>query len=395
MTQPWRITMPAAAGELVQRLTAALGIPFTLANEIGAVLASTGGHPRGHIEPGAIAVLRDGRAIELSDNDFFAGSPRLVDIPSTGAVHAGLLAGRAGVYVPLRIGGEATGVLIAHGSPESVRSAAHSAAAAVALALDFARGASLSARQSPGPDIALHQLLRASRRDARRAALVAKVIGWDLTVPRVALVVLLEPGADAAEPYRLIAEFIDTAAPSTPLGQLHPTQWALLPELSTEPDRPSPRQLAEDVRAGLASAGAGATIGLGEPHARRTLLALRQSYREALFAARYGRRLHGPAGVYQLADLGAAAFLVPDPSTRRRRAAQIASRLRPHPEVLTTLRAFLDASLSVAATATSTQLHRHTIRNHLDRAQKLTGLNPRVLDDALQLRLAFLLERQQ
>jgi sugar diacid utilization regulator len=394
MAHTWRITMPAVAGELVQRLTAALGFPFTLANEIGAVLSSTGGHPRGHIEAGAIRVLRDGQAIELSEDDALGETPPH-DLTSAHAVQAGLLAGRAGVYVPVRIDGEARAVLIAHGPPESVRSAAHSAAAAVALALDFARGASLSARQSPGPDIALHQLLRGSPRDARRAALVAKVIGWDLTVPRVALVVLLEPEADATEPYGLIADFIDTAAPSTPLGQLQPRQWVLLPELSTEPDRATPRQLAEDVRAGLASAGASATIGLGEPHANHSLVALRRSYREAVFTAQFGRRLHGPAAVYQLSDLGAAAFLVPDPSTRRRRAERVVQQLRPHPDVLLTLQAFLAASLSVAATAEQTQLHRHTIRNHLDRVERLTGLNARVLDDALQLRIALLLDRQQ
>jgi carbohydrate diacid regulator len=53
----------------------------------------------------------------------------------------------------------------------------------------------------------------------------------------------------------------------------------------------------------------------------------------------------------------------------------------------------LRANCSVAGAANSTGVHRHTIRNHLDRARDLTGLDPRVLEDALQLHLALLIER--
>jgi sugar diacid utilization regulator len=382
-----RLSVLSAARELVERLTAALGVPFTLTDDGGVVVASTGGHPGGHIEQGAIAVLRDGEPMEVSPDD--ARGPADLEAPAFG----GLLAGRAGVYLPVRMDGRIEGVLIAHGPPDVVWAAGQSAVAAVGLALDFTHAASLSVRQSPGPDIALHQLLRGSFRDARRAALVAKVIGWDLGVPRVAVVVLFSELADAGEHYSMIADFIQTVAPGTPMGQLEPTEWAFLPELSARAGPPSPAQFADDVRAGLANAGVTPTIGIGEPHADRTLPALRQSYREAAFTARIAQRMHAAGGTYSLTDLGPAAFLAPDTSTRRHLSERLIRPVRAQPEVVGTLEAFLRSNLSLSQTAESTGLHRHTIRNHLDRIQHLTGLNPRVLDDALQLRMGLILNR--
>jgi hypothetical protein len=56
-------SVPSAAPELVERLTTALEVRFTLTDRTGAVLASTGDQPRGHIDPSALAVLRAGHPI--------------------------------------------------------------------------------------------------------------------------------------------------------------------------------------------------------------------------------------------------------------------------------------------------------------------------------------------
>jgi hypothetical protein len=390
------IGVPTAAPELVRRLTAALGVTFTLTDDIGAVRASTAGHPRGHIDPMALIALRTGEAIEHAGAEDVQVEVRdELDTPAT--TPAGLLAPEPGIYLPVRIDGRIDGVLIAHGQPKQVGTVGRTAAAIIGVALEFARGASLSARQSPGPDIALHQVLRGSARDARRGAIVLKVIGWDLGVPRVGMVVLAPiasaPGPEGldASLYAMVTDFVGKVAPGTPIGQLHPSEWVLLPELPSTEGRPSPQQLAEDIGAALAQAGAKVLIGLGEAHADRSVPALRRSYREALYAARCGAQLRRALGVYQLRDLGAAAFLAPSPPTRRRLAQRIVQPLRAQPEVLQSVQAFLDASCSFTATASETGLHRHTVRSHLERARDLTGLDPRVLDDALQLRIALML----
>lgn len=399
MAESGTASVTSVAGEVVQRLSAVMGIPFTLTDEVGVVLASTGGHPRGQVDAGAVSVIVQGEPVE------FAGEPEAgreatpAELDAPPVSDGGFLANEPGVYLPFRVGGRLGGVLIAHGAPEEVRTQAQAAAAIVGVALEFARGASLSARQSPGPDLALHQLLRGSPREARRAALVAKVVGWDLSVPRVAIAVMADETADGTprplDPslFPMVAEFVDTVAPGTPLGQLNPGEWALLPALPEIPHRPTPRQLAEDIRSALLGAGATAVLGLGDSHAERSLPAVRRSYREAVFSARLGVKLDGAKGVYQLNDLGAAGFLAPHPATRRRLARRLLQPLRAQPEVLDSVLSFLEADLSLTAAARATGLHRHTIRSHLERVRDTIGLDPRSLDDALQLRLALLLER--
>lgn len=401
MIERGRISVPSAAPELVERLTTALGVRFTLTDGMGAVLASTDTHPRGQIDPTALSVLRGGKPIEYdTEAEAPASDADADDLETADHTKAGLLAPEPGIYFPIRVNGRVDGVLIAHGAPDEVRTAARSAAAAAGLALEFARGASVSARQGLAPDLALHQLLRGSRAEAHRAGLVAKVMGWDLTVPRIALVVATGPANGAAgalgpDQYEMIAKYVDTVVPGTPFAQLELSEWVLLPELSPRSDRPPARQLAEDIRAALLQAGVSAVLGLGESHAERSLPALRRSYREAVYAARCGERLGGKGGVYLLRDLGAAAFLVPSPSTRHRLADRLLQPLRAHPDILRSLQAYLATDGSVATAADSMGLHRHTIRNHLERARELTGLNPRSLDDALQLRLAVMIDSDQ
>jgi carbohydrate diacid regulator len=390
-----KTTVVLAARELVQRLTAALDVPFTLTDGLGAVLASSGEQPRGRIDPTALIALREGRRIENAGRSASRAESSASELGMRDPTEGGMFAVEPGIYLPLRVNGGVDGVLITHGHPDTVRTLASTAAAAAGLALELARGASLSARQTFAPDLALHQILRGSRAQARRGAMVAKVIGWDLTVPRIALVVRAsqpEVGILGPEQFAMIRKFVDTVAPGTPFAQVDFTHWVLLPELSPPSDgRPLPRQFAEDVHAGLLQAGVVATLGLGEPHAVASIPALRRSYREAMYIARWGHRLHRRDGVYVLRDLGAAAFLAPGAAGRRRLANRIAQPLRAQPDVLLSLQAFLRSSCSVSAAAEATGQHRHTIRNHLDRVRELTGLDPRSLDDALQLRLALLL----
>lgn len=60
------------------------------------------------------------------------------------------------------------------------------------------------------------------------------------------------------------------------------------------------------------------------------------------------------------------------------------------PEVLDTVRAFLDGELSADAAATALDVHPNTVRNRLHRYEDLTGLSLRSFDALCQIRLALL-----
>jgi carbohydrate diacid regulator len=360
--------LPAPACDLLDRLTAELDVPFTLTDLHGAVVASTAGHPAGQVQRGAVEALENG--------------PRLAaggDAPP-------------GAYVPVRLSGRIAGVLIAHGAPEQVGGLTRAAAVAIGLALDFAEAASSLGRENVNPGWLLYRLLRGSREEALHARVVAAIYGWDLWTQRVAVVVMTPPAqrqVPAADPVEVMARLLGAAARTTPFGQLDDGHWVVLPECGSREARAGVRQLAESVRAHLGAAEV--HVGIGEPHPDvAPVLAVRRSYREAIYAARLGPRLRSGAGVHELRGLGSAAFFAPSSPSRRNLAALVLEPLRELPAVTETLRAYLASNMSVADTAASLGVHRHTVRNHLERVFDLTGLDPRTLEGAVQLKLALL-----
>lgn len=393
--------VPSAARELLDRLTSSLEIPFTLTDDKGAVVASTGGRASGQIEVNALTVLQQGSPMEVTGESVLRWHLEGGELPSI-AVEGGAFAAGAALYLPLRVG-DSAGVLMAHGEPEHVRLPARTAVPSVEVALEFARAATVMAREGVGPDLALYRLLRGSRAEAYEAQLIAKVAGWDLRVPRAAIVALPLPdngnGARAdglsAHAFSGFLEVLGERASHTPFGRLRGREWVMLPALEHPDGTAGLRALARQLGEAIGPNGTNGTapaVGIGTRHdGDHGLLALRRSYREALYSARCGARIHEEPGVYELDSLGTAAFFAPSGHSRQRLALRLLDPLVGQHDLLDSLRAFLRADLSVGRAATRAGVHRHTIRNHLDRIHELTGLDPRALDDAVQLRLALLI----
>lgn len=368
--------LPAPACDLLDRLTAELNVGFTLTDLHGAVVASTAGQPAGRLDRHALHVLENGPVGEAGPSGASPG----------------------GFYLPVRLSGRIAGVLAAHGEGPEVAVAARVAAVAIGLALDFAEAASSLGRENVNPGWLLYRLLRGSRHEAQQARVVAAVYGWNLYVPRIAVVVVIPPDPRPTprlrhrpDPQEVLRHLLGAGARTTPYGQIDEAQWVVLPGYEPAAGRERVRELAERIHSTLTSAGYAADVGIGEPHpAASPVPAVRRSYREAVYAARQGARFQGEAGVHELRSLGSAAFFAPSSPSRRNLAALVLEPLREHPLVLETLQSYLESDMSVAATAAKLDLHRHTVRNHLARVFGLTGLDPRTLDGAVQLKLALL-----
>ena len=386
-----RMIVHSAALELLHRLTESLEIPFTLTDSEGTVVASTAGRPAGQIDAYALSVMRRGEPFEFDEANLRAPD-HLAYSPA--AEHAGLLPPAPGIYSPVRIAGNIAGVLFARGEPESIRVKAQSAAAVAGFALELASGAADSVRDTLGPDLALRALLRGNQSEARRATLLAKAAGWDLLAPRAALAIQAAPGTAHLPDTGLavLRDLMNALAPGTPAGRMSSTEWvALAPLPRTDAHRPI-LDIAREIEQTLAAQGLPVVIGVGETHIDLPVLpGLRRSYREAEFCAISAIRLGASQGIHTLDSLGPLAFMAPGQQARVRFATTLLEPLRDSPEILATVRVFLDSDLSLEAAAKRSGQHRHTIRSHLQRARELTGLDPRVLADAVQLKLALLL----
>lgn len=376
--------VPSAAAELLYRLTETLEIPFTLTDRDGVVVASTAGRPTGQVDPYAITVVLHNSALELTEEQL---------MHSPAAEVPGVLQPAPGVYVPVKMTGRIEAVLFARGEPSIIRTKARSAAAAAGLSLEFASGASDSMRETLGPDVALTELLKGTQSDARRATLMAKVAGWDLLVPRSGLVILAPDNAhlpDAA--FSIARQLLTALTPAAPFGRLGASEWVALPAQPRDERQHTPEQIAHEILTSLTSEGVTVLIGVGETHIDLPITpGLRRSYREARFCAEWANRLGAKTGVFTLRSLGALGFLAPGAGASERYANALLEPLRQVPDIMETVRVFLDADLSMERAAKLSGQHRHTVRSHLLRARDLTGLDARTLSDAIQLKLALLI----
>jgi carbohydrate diacid regulator len=136
--------------------------------------------------------------------------------------------------------------------------------------------------------------------------------------------------------------------------------------------------------------GAEITIGIGRYHPG--VAGLARSYADARAALTIGRRLYGANRLHCLDQLGVAAFVAgADERTKFELARRLLSPLAQEPDLLLTLQMFFEKDCCPSATATALCVHRNTVRFRLEKIALLTGLDPRHFDDAVQIRLALLL----
>ncbi len=132
------------------------------------------------------------------------------------------------------------------------------------------------------------------------------------------------------------------------------------------------------------------SIGIGRYHQGTGGLA--RSYADAHTALTLGRRLGRDSGMCCLDDLGMAALVtISDDDIKRDLARRLLSPLDHQPELRQTLDVFFAESCSPVIAAKRLEIHRNTLGYRLEKIARLTGLDPRQFDDAIQLRLAGLI----
>jgi carbohydrate diacid regulator len=132
-----------------------------------------------------------------------------------------------------------------------------------------------------------------------------------------------------------------------------------------------------------------ATVGVGNYHPGLT--GLRQSYHEALSAIELGAQTWDTDKVYHIDDFGVVAPLLSGvDESNIYFSRELLDRLGENIEIIQTLEAFFDYDMSLTRTAEKLGIHRNTLVYRLDRITETLALDPRVFDDAVQIKLAIL-----
>ncbi|MEX2536451.1 MAG: helix-turn-helix domain-containing protein [Trueperaceae bacterium] len=132
------------------------------------------------------------------------------------------------------------------------------------------------------------------------------------------------------------------------------------------------------------------SIGIGRYH--RGAGGLARSYADARAALGLGQRLSAADRVHSLDTLGVAAFVgVSDERTKMELAKHLLSPLDADPELITSLEVYFREDCHPSRAAESLGLHRNSLNYRLEKVALITGLDPRVFDQAVQIRLALVL----
>jgi carbohydrate diacid regulator len=120
---------------------------------------------------------------------------------------------------------------------------------------------------------------------------------------------------------------------------------------------------------------------------------LRLSFKEAKTAVDLGRQMMGPGRIYHIDDFGVVAGVLSGFEGMPRHNGDLVSVLRGDHEVSRTLSTFFDSNLSLTETAQRLGIHRNTLVYRLEKITSTLGLDPRKFDEAVQIKLALLMQR--
>lgn len=271
-------------------------------------------------------------------------------------------------------------------------------------------------RQDERLDKFIYDLLNQPEPDWSLLAAEARLFDIELDRPRIAIVIQLDDPALTSQfqdpssdreirltRYKLgINRALDsfyTSSRENIVSYLGETSFGILKDLVTGDEKDLPAGL-EGFKKSLGAIYGilkselklPATVGVGNYHPG--LEGLRQSYHEAVSAIELGAGTWDTDRIYHIDDFGVVAPLLSGVDENNIYfSRELLERLGENHEVIQTLEAFFQLDMSLTRTAETLRIHRNTLVYRLDRITEALGLDPRVFDDAVQIKLAILYNR--
>jgi carbohydrate diacid regulator len=425
---------PDIARPIVSKVMAIFPYNINIMDAEGVIIASGDPDRVGSYHAGAVKVLRSRSPLEIFAKD-------MRDLEGV----------RPGVNLPIEFRGEVTGVVGITGDPETIRDYGFLVKTMVEMSMEqtfLVEQFRLEERTREG---FLHNLLFGWH-DVALLQKRAEMLGYDLTKQRIALVAQISGCPDSSkmveqehirlqavkdETSRIIQQAV-SGRDSIITGQVGGDYVAVLLPFEGKPADANPvntrsyrrvietaqrilnvtqRTLGVEVSIGIAEVPSGiyttdAASGAREGEhidggpMENAIRGLAVSFNQALQALEIGQRLSRKHGIFLFADLKLARLVAELPRQSQRllmtntlgpllescstKSSRGGGRLRDGAELLRTLQEFLDHGGDSKPTAEALFIHRNTLSYRLDQIKELTGLNPRLLNDAVLFRVALL-----
>lgn len=271
--------------------------------------------------------------------------------------------------------------------------------------------------QEPIPeskDSIIYRLLRQGQESLTELEAEAVRAGFDLTKPRIVLVVRLtnfwqtffkgEQEADSREAnivrYRnKIEQALNgffTASSDNIVAYLGDDLFAVLKDVSTTGEEKFSELLQKNFKTIFATVKSSLitdiTIGIGNYH--DGLQGLRTSYDEANLALELGERMWGAGKPYHSNNLGIAGIVAETSVTKKIDFTdRLLGPLLPQQELVRTMEEFFRHNLNLTDAAQALKIHRNTLIYRLDKINSIVDLDPRNFQEAVQIYLALLIKR--
>ncbi|MFJ8962966.1 PucR family transcriptional regulator [Lentzea sp. NPDC102401] len=239
-----------------------------------------------------------------------------------------------------------------------------------------------------GSYLAEQQALHAERREAGRALVAALLtgreaeplaerIGLELSSHHVVVAVRVDApslaeGADARLAVHGLVRRLRAELPKHALSALDHDGGTVLLPTTAETVESDLEDAAALVRSLHTAAGTLLIGGIAAAEHREDVPA---AARQAADIAELAQRLGRPPGAYVLDDV-LLEYQLCRPGPGRKRLARVMDRLAEHPDLVHTLRTFINSDHNRHRTADELHLHRNTLNYRLRRVTELTGYNP-------------------
>ncbi|MDD3678639.1 MAG: helix-turn-helix domain-containing protein [Patescibacteria group bacterium] len=119
---------------------------------------------------------------------------------------------------------------------------------------------------------------------------------------------------------------------------------------------------------------------------------LKESFQESKTALKFGEHIWGENKVYHYDSFGVIAPLFSGANKENINfSREVISKIISKKILIKTLKKYFENDMSLTVTAKDSKIHRNTLIYRLERIESLTGLNPRIFDDAFRLYMALIL----